>query len=90
MNQYASDVLEHAPQRFADNSQTLGHLYRNAAEVVLAAGDAAQAAQAAQAATLARKTLAVYGRAEAVEPQRRERAEQLLAQAEAMLASGGG
>jgi len=73
------DALRLAPRAYAENDQMLGHLYAVAATVALARGDKPEArAQALRA-------IAVYDRAEAVEPGRREKALKILHQATAAM-----
>jgi serine/threonine protein kinase/Tfp pilus assembly protein PilF len=74
-------ALANAPGQFAANSQTLGHIHRNAASVLLAVGEPDRALAQAELA------LAIYDRAEAVEPGRREQAHALLERAQSALAS---
>jgi serine/threonine-protein kinase len=74
-------ALANAPGQFADGSQTLGHIHRNAASVLLASGEPARALAQAQLA------LAIYDRAEAVEPGRRDQAQALLEQARLALSA---
>ncbi len=72
-------ALESAPGAFTAANQTLGHVYLIAAEIALAGGQAEQALERAE------QALQVYALAEAVEPGRRERADDLITRARAAL-----
>lgn len=73
------DALRLGDIAFSKNDQGLGHLHVGAANVALAGGDAGQAIAEAQ------EALAVYARADTVEPGRRERAQAVMDAARAQL-----
>ena len=75
------EALRLAPKAFAANDQMLGHLYTGAANVAAARGDDVEAAR------YARDALAVYDRADAVEPGRRDKALSLVEAAKARSAA---
>lgn len=68
----ANEALRLAPGAFSANDQALGHFYAGMATVALARGDKDSAVE------FARKSLAIYDRAESVEPGRREKVEGML------------
>ncbi|MEO8459561.1 MAG: serine/threonine-protein kinase [Dokdonella sp.] len=70
-----AEALTLAPRAFSATDQSLGHLHVTAARVALARNDAATAKAEAE------QALAIYAKAEVVEPGRREKAQDMLAAA---------